>query len=263
MGATSISWAPSVLPGSLTRSSLSSHNPTQQQQRAGEPGGIVGQVERQRRVVTGGCDSKVKIWGWRCVLVLSPSADCARELARSLTYASRCFPPRANREETKEWAVEETIERHTDWVRDVAWAPNTGLPASYIASCSQVGCPSPCFLALLSRPSLPLVVLALPARPLLLPCLARALLGRHPTIDSRADSPPFSVPPLRTAPSSSTRAPPPPDPGPPPPSSRPARPSPTRSGASRGRLPGTCSRSAAGRGRSVCGRRGARAGGSA
>ncbi len=34
---------------------------------------------------------------------------------------------------------EETLEGHTDWVRDVAWAPNIGLPRSYIASASQVG----------------------------------------------------------------------------------------------------------------------------
>ena len=26
---------------------------------------------------------------------------------------------------------------HTDWVRDVAWAPNIGLPRSYIATASQ------------------------------------------------------------------------------------------------------------------------------
>ena len=37
------------------------------------------------------------------------------------------------------WKLEETLEQvHTDWVRDVAWAPNIGLPSSTIASCSQV-----------------------------------------------------------------------------------------------------------------------------
>jgi len=29
------------------------------------------------------------------------------------------------------------LEGHTDWVRDVAWAPNIGLPRSYIATASQ------------------------------------------------------------------------------------------------------------------------------
>lgn len=32
---------------------------------------------------------------------------------------------------------EDTLEGHTDWVRDVAWAPNIGLPRSYIATASQ------------------------------------------------------------------------------------------------------------------------------
>ena len=30
------------------------------------------------------------------------------------------------------------MEGHTDWVRDVAWAPNVGLPRTYLASASQV-----------------------------------------------------------------------------------------------------------------------------
>ncbi|KAL7411376.1 WD40-repeat-containing domain protein [Mrakia frigida] len=95
MGATSVSWAPSVVPGSLTRPA------------APVPGGVSGSgaENKQKKFVTGGCDSKVKIWGWR--------------------------------EQEREWAVEDTLDKHTDWVRDVAWAPNIGLPTSYIASCSQ------------------------------------------------------------------------------------------------------------------------------
>lgn len=38
------------------------------------------------------------------------------------------------------WILEETLDGHTDWVRDVAWAPNVGLPRSYIASCGQDRC---------------------------------------------------------------------------------------------------------------------------
>jgi len=29
------------------------------------------------------------------------------------------------------------LEGHTDWVRDVAWAPNIGFPRSYIVTTSQ------------------------------------------------------------------------------------------------------------------------------
>jgi hypothetical protein len=41
------------------------------------------------------------------------------------------------RENDGEWEEEEKLEAHSDWVRDVAWAPNIGLPTSKIASCSQ------------------------------------------------------------------------------------------------------------------------------
>lgn len=41
--------------------------------------------------------------------------------------------------ETGDWQKVTTLEGHTDWVRDVAWAPNAGLPYSTLASCSQDG----------------------------------------------------------------------------------------------------------------------------
>lgn len=101
MGATSVSWAPSIIPGSLTRPNNNNNNAPG----AGGPAA----TEKQKRFVTGGCDSKVKIWAFREATDDSPEG----------------------------WFVEETIDKHTDWVRDVSWAPNIGLPTSYIASCSQ------------------------------------------------------------------------------------------------------------------------------
>jgi protein transport protein SEC13 len=62
--------------------------------------GSVGQV---KRLVSGGCDNAVKIW----------------------------------KEEGDRWIEENHLISHTDWVRDVAWAPSIGLPRSQIASCSQ------------------------------------------------------------------------------------------------------------------------------
>lgn len=56
-----------------------------------------------KRLVTGGGDNLVKIW----------------------------------REESESWVLEEKLDAHTDWVRDVAWCPSVGLPISRIASCSQ------------------------------------------------------------------------------------------------------------------------------
>ncbi|XAO24354.1 protein transporter SEC13 [Cryptococcus bacillisporus CA1280] len=59
----------------------------------------------QKRFVTAGSDNLIRIWGFD--------------------------------EEQKKWTEEETIKGHEDWVRDVAWAPNIGLPGMYIASASQ------------------------------------------------------------------------------------------------------------------------------
>lgn len=63
-----------------------------------------------QRVVTGSCNDKVSIW--------------------QLVYAS---------EEggSPYWEVTKTLYGHNDWVRDVAWAPNLGIPANVIASGSD------------------------------------------------------------------------------------------------------------------------------
>ncbi|XP_078465858.1 protein SEC13 homolog isoform X2 [Lampetra planeri] len=70
----------------------------------GTPQGPCGQ-KPIRRFVSGGCDNLVKIW----------------------------------REKDGQWVEEQKLEAHSDWVRDVAWAPSIGLPISTIASCAQDG----------------------------------------------------------------------------------------------------------------------------
>ncbi|KAH8105308.1 WD40-repeat-containing domain protein [Cristinia sonorae] len=69
------------------------------------PGQQGASVHSVKRFATAGCDNVVKIWGFR--------------------------------EDSQQWVEEEILEGHTDWVRDVAWAPNIGLPRSYIATASQ------------------------------------------------------------------------------------------------------------------------------
>ncbi|KAF6136352.1 hypothetical protein GIB67_043161 [Kingdonia uniflora] len=75
------------------------------------PGALVGSgshlADPVQKFVSGGCDNTVKVW----------------KLYNG-TWTMDCFP---------------ALQMHSDWVRDVAWAPNLGLPKSTIASASQDG----------------------------------------------------------------------------------------------------------------------------
>ena len=103
IGCNAVSWAPATIPGSLI-SPQSSNTATGVQPGSG---GISSSLNQSvKRFASAGCDNLVKIWGYR--------------------------------EDTQSWVEEEVLEGHTDWVRDVAWAPNIGLPRSYIATASQV-----------------------------------------------------------------------------------------------------------------------------
>eukprot|EP01137_Pigoraptor_chileana_P000630 Opistho-2@37094 len=79
---------------------------------AATPGALVNPSENPsslqppvKRFVTGGCDNLVKIWRFS--------------------------------DGENQWKVEDELAGHSDWVRDVAWAPSIGLPTSTIASASQ------------------------------------------------------------------------------------------------------------------------------
>jgi protein transport protein SEC13 len=106
-----VSWAPATIPGALV------------QVTGGAPN-----VNVSKRFASCGCDNLVKIWAYRYYHIL----HCFHLIL--FTKQTVFFYS----EETKEWKEEETLEGHTDWVRDVAWAPNFGLPQNYLASCSQV-----------------------------------------------------------------------------------------------------------------------------
>ncbi|ORY29450.1 WD40 repeat-like protein [Rhizoclosmatium globosum] len=58
-----------------------------------------------KRLASAGCDNLIKIW--------------------------------AQSPDSLVWKEEATLSGHSDWVRDVAWAPSIGLTTSYLASCSQ------------------------------------------------------------------------------------------------------------------------------
>ncbi|GJN38121.1 hypothetical protein PR202_gb27133 [Eleusine coracana subsp. coracana] len=69
--------------------------------------GTSGQFEYVQKLASGGCDNTVKVWK-----------------LNNGSWRMDCFP---------------ALQMHKDWVRDVAWAPNLGLPKSTIASASQDG----------------------------------------------------------------------------------------------------------------------------
>ncbi|KAF8311668.1 WD40 repeat-like protein [Cantharellus anzutake] len=98
IGCNAVSWAPAILPGSLITPSAPAQGQQQSSQQLSAPPPV-------KRFASAGCDNLVRIWTFR--------------------------------EDTQAWIEEEQLDGHTDWVRDVAWAPNIGLPRSYIATASQ------------------------------------------------------------------------------------------------------------------------------
>eukprot|EP00298_Acanthocystis_sp_HF-20_P006378 c16260_g1_i1.p1 GENE.c16260_g1_i1~~c16260_g1_i1.p1 ORF type:complete len:315 (+),score=121.27 c16260_g1_i1:1-945(+) len=74
-----------------------------------KPGALFGVVEgaNPKRIVTGGCDNTARVW--------------------QFDESDKTWKPESNG----------VLTGHQDWVRDVAWAPNIGLPVSTVATCSQ------------------------------------------------------------------------------------------------------------------------------
>jgi protein transport protein SEC13 len=93
IGVNTVSWAPSVIPGSLFQP-LAPITPL-----------------AERRFASGGCDNIIRIWKYVNYLNI--------------------------REDAGNWKEEVVLQAHTDWVRDVAFAPNLGMGRTYLATCSQ------------------------------------------------------------------------------------------------------------------------------
>ncbi|KAI8991283.1 vesicle budding-related protein [Mycotypha africana] len=97
IGVNAVTWAPAAIPGSLVQANYNNNTSNNMPN--------INKVNVVKKFVSAGCDNLIKIWGYK--------------------------------EQTNSWQEEETLDGHSDWVRDVAWAPNMGLPKSTIASCSQ------------------------------------------------------------------------------------------------------------------------------
>lgn len=102
IGVNSVSWAPPISSVSTIFRPTTTNNPTASQSMT-DPS--TPRINLVKRFVSGGCDNLVKIWKYE--------------------------------EESDRWIEERQLDSHSDWVRDVAWAPSIGLPKWYIASASQ------------------------------------------------------------------------------------------------------------------------------
>lgn len=113
VGVNAISWAPPIAavstifrPTNANQSQVPHSDSNYGVSMAGElSSALMSKPKLVKRFVSGGCDSLVKVWKFI--------------------------------EESDKWVEERQLDGHTDWVRDVAWAPSSGLPKWYIASCSQ------------------------------------------------------------------------------------------------------------------------------
>lgn len=119
IGCNAVSWAPAVLPGSLISpipptnasntslpSSAAPNQPAPTSLNANNSANPTSSTTQYtKRFASAGCDNLVRLWAF------NPSSST--------------------------WVEECTLAAHTDWVRDVAWAPNVGLPRAYIATAGQ------------------------------------------------------------------------------------------------------------------------------
>ena len=106
LGTNAVSWAPFGAIGSFPTTSSSSSSSNSDNNLP------------CRRLVTASCDKIVRIW--RC---------------NGTSYNNT-----TNNNNNNEWIEENkdsNTSPHSDWVRDVQWAPNTAMPYNIIASCSE------------------------------------------------------------------------------------------------------------------------------
>lgn len=101
IGVNAVSWAPPI---SSVSTIYRPQNASSGTPGSGDAAAPLNRPTLVKRLVSGGCDSLIKIWKY---------------------------------DESDKWVEERVLDGHTDWVRDVAWAPSIGLPKWYIASCSQ------------------------------------------------------------------------------------------------------------------------------
>lgn len=98
-GCNSVSWAPSAVPSSLFTLNF---NALEEKPIPLGP----------KMIATGGCDNTVKLWK----LIEEESEEGVLK---------------------EKWAIDATLDDHSDWVRDVCWRPSLGQTGHMLVSCSQ------------------------------------------------------------------------------------------------------------------------------
>lgn len=105
MGVNAVSWAPASHVG-------------------GKAQGSDGLAVTVKRLATAGCDHLVRVY--------SSTSLSQQQHAQALQSRGPLASPEG-------WALEASLQGHKDWVRDVAFAPASGLVPNMMASCSDDG----------------------------------------------------------------------------------------------------------------------------